>query len=74
MSAGAGDVRIYMTEDGRESEVPFALTESGPAGMEPQRASVNNVALRDGALEFDLAMPGGEYTDVALDLDVKNFV
>ena len=74
-SQGAGDIRIYATETGgREIEVPFAVTESGPATMETQAATLGNVVVRDGELMFDLAMPNGEYTEVDLELNAKNFI
>jgi hypothetical protein len=76
-SAGAGDIRIYGREGSdrnSEFEVPFALTESGPVTAETQAATVGNVAVRDGALVFDLAMPSGDYTEVDLELNVKDFV
>lgn len=72
-SSGAGDVRIYGRDD-REFEVPFAMTESGPATVETQSATLGNVAVREGEVVFDLAMPGGDYTDVDLKLNAKNFV
>jgi hypothetical protein len=76
-SAGAGDIRIYGREGSdrsNEFEAPFALTESGPVTAETQAATVGNVAVRDGALVFDLAMPSGDYTEVDLDLNAKDFV
>lgn len=73
-STGAGDVRIYGRDGQHEFNVPFALTESGPATMDPQPATVGNVAVHQGALVFDLAMPAGDYTEVDLDLKAKNFV
>lgn len=76
-SVGAGDIRIYGREGrdgGREFEVPFAMTESGPATFETQTATLGNIAVRDGELVFDLAMPGGDYTEVDLELNAKNFV
>jgi len=78
-SQGAGDIRIYGREMGDQSkasefEIPFAMTESGPATLETQTATVGNVAVRDGELVFDLAMPGGDYTEVDLELNAKDFV
>jgi hypothetical protein len=71
---GAGDIRIFGRDSGHEVEVPFALVESAPATLETESAAVRNIAVRDGRLNFDLAMPGGEYMDVDLDIDAKNFV
>ena len=73
-STGAGDIRIYGRDGDREFEVPFALIESGAATVETQTATPGNVAVRNGELVFDLAMPVGDYTEVALDLNAKNFV
>ena len=78
-NSGAGDIRIYAHGRGgrdanREFEVPFAMTESGPATVEAQTATPGNVAVRNGELIFDLAMPGGDYTEVDLELNAKNFV
>lgn len=78
-SSGAGDIRIYARESGardatREFEVPFAMTESGPATVETQTATPGNVAVRNGELIFDLAMPADDYTEVDLELNAKNFV
>jgi len=71
---GAGDIRIFGQNADHEFEVPFALVESAPSTLETESATVRNVAVRDGKVAFDLAMPGGEYTDVDLNLNVKNFV
>lgn len=73
-SAGAADVRIYGRDADRGFEVPFAMTESGPATEETQTATPGNVAVRDGQLVFDLAMPAGDYTEVDLELNAKDFV
>lgn len=73
-SSGAGDIRIYGRDPEHEFEVPFAMIESGPATPETQSATPGNVAVRNGELVFDLAMPVGDYTDVDLDLNAKNFV
>lgn len=71
---GAGDVRIFGQEQEREFEVPFALIESGPATLEPESATAGNVTSRGGVLSFDLSMPPGDYTAVALNLNAKNFL
>ncbi len=73
-STGAGDVRIYARNEEREFEVPFALIESGPSTTDAQAATVGNVAVRQGAVTFDLSMPAGDYTEVDLDLKARNFV
>ena len=73
-STGAGDIRIYGRDTNHEFEVPFALTESGPATVETQTVTPGNVAVRNGELVFDLSMPGGDYTEVDLELNAKNFV
>ena len=73
-SMAAGDVRIYGLDARREFEVPFAMIESGPATLETQTATPLNIAVHDGELTFDLAMPGGDYTEVDLELNAKNFI
>jgi hypothetical protein len=73
-STGAGDIRIYGRDAAREFEVPFAVTESGPAAVESQLARPGNVAVKNGELVFDLSMPGGDYTEVDLELNAKNFI
>lgn len=73
-STGAGDIRIYGRDGQHEFNVPFALTESGPATVDAQAATVGNVAVHQGVLVFDLAMPAGDYTEVDLDLKAKNFL
>lgn len=73
-SIGAGDIRIYGRDADHEFEVPFAMTESGPATAEPQAATPGNVAARNGELVFDLEMPAGDYTEVDLNLNARNFV
>jgi hypothetical protein len=77
-STGAGDIRIYARQDrggdANEFEVPFAMTESGPPTVETQTATPGNVAVRNGELVFDLAMPSGDYTEVDLELNAKNFI
>ena len=73
-SIGAGDVRIYGRDAQHEFEVPFALVESGPATLDAEPATMGNVAVRQGALVFDLSMPDGDYTEVDLDLKAKNFL
>jgi len=65
-----GDLRLYS---GRV-ETPFALIENEPEAADVQTASVRNLAMRGGDVEFDLAMPARPYTDVALKLGGKNFV
>jgi len=71
---GAGDIPLYGLEARREFEVPFAMIESGPATLETQTAMPRNIVVHDGELRFDLAMPGGGYTEVDLELNAKNFI
>jgi hypothetical protein len=73
-ATGAGDIRIFGQNAEREFEVPFAFLESSPPTLDTQSATLRNVVVRDGRLSFDLAMPGGEYTDVDLNLGAKNFL
>ncbi|WP_263408300.1 DUF3999 domain-containing protein [Terriglobus tenax] len=64
------DLRLYAS--GRE--VPYATTVSEPATPDPEPARVLNLAKQGNAVAFDLAMPGHPYTDVELNLDVKDFL
>lgn len=73
-ATGAGDIRIFGQNAQREFEVPFALLESAPPTLDTLSATLHNVVVRDGRLDFDLTMPAGEYTDVVLDIGAKNFV
>lgn len=73
-STGAGDVRIYGRDAEHEFEVPFAMIESGPVTTDTQAATPGNIAVRNGELVFDLAMPAGDYTEVDLDLNAKDFM
>jgi hypothetical protein len=73
-STGASDIRIYGNDAEHEFEVPFAMTESGPSTLDSQPATPGNIAIRDGALVFDLSMPQGDYTEVDLDLKARNFL
>ena len=72
-SSSAEDLRVYATRAGKpEAETPFALTESGAEPAE--RATVGAAAIRDGLVDFDLAMPWRAYTEVDLQLDAKDFL
>lgn len=73
-STGAGDIRIYGHDAEHEFEEPFALVESGSGTLDAQPATIGNVGVRNGALAFDLSMPGGDYTEVDLELNAKNFL
>lgn len=73
-AAGAGDIRIFGQNTERAFEVPFAFLESGPQTLDTQSATLRNVVVHDDRLSFDLTMPGGEYTDVDLDIAAKNFL
>lgn len=71
--SSAEDLRVYAMRAGKpEVETPFALTESGAEPAE--RATVGGASVRDGHVDFDLAMPWRAYTEVDLQLDVKNFL
>ncbi len=69
----ANDLRLFAGPEA-STEVPFALTESEVAPDDGRTAAVQNAALRDGNIVFDLAMPSRAYTDVTLDLGARNFV
>ena len=65
------DLRLLRTDGG---EVPYALTESGTAGVENVTARVRNLIGHGSGVSFDLTMPARAYTDVVLDLAGTDFV
>lgn len=71
-------LRVYRSDAApkadKRTDVPFALTESGEAGQQDERARVLNLARRGSATAFDLAMPARAYTEVTLDLAAHNFI
>ena len=69
------DLRIYQTSPGSQSrEIPYAITLSEPAQQDSEQARVVNLGMRGRTIVFDLAMPARPYTEVALDLDGKDFL
>ena len=74
-SRSGDDLRVFAGRgDSAPVETPFALTESEAAPGEAESATVENLELRGGAIDFDLAMPSRAYTTVELQLAAKNFV
>ena len=68
------DLRIYQISPGNQArEIPYAVTLSEPAQQDSEPARVMNLGMRASNVVFDLAMPARPYTDVALDLDGKDF-
>ncbi len=69
------DLRIYFLSQGNRSrEIPYAVTLSEPAQQDSEPARVMNLGMRGRAVVFDLAMPARPYTEVALDLEGKDFL
>jgi hypothetical protein len=64
------DLRLYQ---GGQA-IPYAITLSEPEQLDSEPAKVLNLGMKDGAVVFDLEMPGRAYTDVALDLGGKDFL
>jgi hypothetical protein len=64
------DLRLY--ENGRE--IPYAVTLSEPQQPDSDGAQVLHLGMHGGAVEFDLGMPARSYTDVALDLEGKDYL
>jgi hypothetical protein len=68
------DLRVFRSVGSAPpEEVPFALTESEAEPMDAVPATVQNLAMRDGALVFDLVMPYRAYSTIELQLAAKNF-
>jgi Protein of unknown function (DUF3999) len=69
------DLRIYQISPGGQSrEVPFAVTLSESVQQDSEPARLMNLGMRGPTIVFDLAMPARPYTEVALDLDGKDFL
>jgi hypothetical protein len=74
-SNAANDLRVFASRPGGpQVETPFALTESGPPSTDVQTASVHNLNLQNGQLDFDLSMPPRPYTEVDLEIHATNFL
>ncbi|HEY6413708.1 MAG TPA: DUF3999 family protein [Edaphobacter sp.] len=69
------DLRLYQESSGaRSREIPYAVTLSEPAQQDSESARVMNLGRRGRTIVFDLAMPARPYTEVALDLEGKDFL
>lgn len=74
-SSSLTDLRLYASHAGaKDVETPFAFLESGRSSADTQQATLGTVAVHDGVIAFDLAMPSRPYSEVDLDLNAKNFV
>ena len=74
-SPSANDLRVFRATSGEApEEIPFALTESGVHLGDAAAARVENMGIRGGELDFDLAMPSRAYTTVDLQLAAQNFI
>jgi hypothetical protein len=73
-SSSADDLRVFRVEGHtKPQEVPFVVSYSEAQPTDAQTAAVRNLALRNGALSFDLDMPPRAYTQVDLQLSAHNF-
>jgi hypothetical protein len=71
----ASDLRLYASRPGASNEeTPFALTMSATEPEEAQAAAMRNETTGDGRVAFDLVMPRRAYTEVDLQVSVKNFL
>ncbi len=69
------DLRIYQASPGNQNrEIPYAVTLSEPSQQDSEPARLMNLGIRGRTVVFDLAMPARPYTEVALDLDGKDFL
>ncbi len=78
-SPSLDDLRVFrVTGNGKgESgprEVPFVVSYSQAQPSDAQTATVRNLRMTQGALEFDLEMPARAYTQVDLHLAAQNFI
>jgi hypothetical protein len=68
------DLRVFRSVGSAPpEEVPFALTESEAEPTDAVPATVQNLAMQDGEIVFDLAMPQRAYSTIELQLAAKNF-
>lgn len=74
-NAAHSDMRLFGRLPGEaESEVAFALTESGPEPVADTAAMPQHVSVDGSQLSFDLLMPARPFSEVRLRLGLKNFV
>ncbi len=74
-TAAHNDLRLFrQLPSETATEVPFALTESGPEPVADTTAAAENVEAHGSQLSFDLRMPPRPYTEVRLRLRLRDFV
>ena len=76
-SAAHNDLRLYRGYPGSaaQAEVPYLLTESGPEPVDATEIAVEHLRRGPaGAVLFDLAMPGRMYSELDLQIGLRNFV
>lgn len=66
------DLRVYANKPVRQ--VPYVITLSEPQQPDTDRADVLNLSSRGQSLSFDLRMPDRPYTEIALQLNARDFV
>ena len=64
------DLRLYRDEH----ETPYVVRVAAPLQGEEKSITPLNLGLRGSEVVFDVAMPGGSYSDVAIHVDAQNFI
>lgn len=75
-SGAHNDLRVYRGFAGSraQAETPYLLTESGPEPVSDAVAEVVNLRRSGNTLHFDLRMPVRTYSEVDLQLRLRDFV
>ncbi len=74
-SPSADDLRVFRSSPHTSpQEVPFVVSYSEAQPSDAQTATVRNLQLHNGNLDFDLNMPARPYTQVDLQLAAQNFI
>lgn len=66
------DLRIYANMP--VHQMPYVITLSEPQQADTDRAEVLNLSSRGQTVSFDLRMPDRPYTEIALQLEARDFV
>lgn len=74
-SPAHSDLRLFRSLPGEpESEESYTLTESGPEPVADTEATAEHVVANGNRLSFDLRMPVRPYSQVRLQLALKNYI
>jgi hypothetical protein len=74
-SWSGGDLRVFRAVGPKkQEEVPFTVSYSEAQPTDAVTATVQDLSLRNGGIDFDLAMPRRAYTTVDLHLAAQNFI